>query len=214
MLSFVCLEPLKKKHHFFGLSHRGVDPVSGIFQDTPVRIFDMSRFYLLQNDNIYIYIHIYTYICIYVYLYIHIYIYWLAPHPPPFFISFRCLPVRGLVGGIGLCCLLVFVQFTCGYKHLDGDGAPGALGSEQNRWVGEQNANQVVTLGGPGGRYIELVVMVHVIRWMEEILHQLIGGLAIIYRVSTIQGDAGFLPSAVVMGYNIMGYNGVYMEVS
>jgi hypothetical protein len=35
---------------------------------------------------------------------------------------------------------------------------------------------------------------------MEEILHQLIGGLShypIIYRVSTIQGGAGFLPSTV-----------------
>ena len=33
-----------------------------------------------------------------------------------------------------------------------------------------------------------------------EILHHLIGGLSvdpIIYRVSTIQGDAGFLPSTV-----------------
>ena len=33
--------------------------------------------------------------------------------------------------------------------------------------------------------------------WMEEILHQLIGGLSIIDKVSTIQGDAGFLPSTV-----------------
>jgi hypothetical protein len=34
---------------------------------------------------------------------------------------------------------------------------------------------------------------------MEKILHQLIGGLYIpfIQRVSTIQGDAGFLPSTV-----------------
>ena len=34
-------------------------------------------------------------------------------------------------------------------------------------------------------------------RWMEEILHQLISGYPIIYRVSTIQGDAGFLPTTV-----------------
>jgi len=32
---------------------------------------------------------------------------------------------------------------------------------------------------------------------MEEILHQLIGGNPTIYRVSTIQGGAGFLPSTV-----------------
>ena len=31
--------------------------------------------------------------------------------------------------------------------------------------------------------------------WIEEILHQLIGGLS--HRVSTIQGGAGFLPSTV-----------------
>ena len=38
-----------------------------------------------------------------------------------------------------------------------------------------------------------------VILWMEEILHQLIGGKhPIIYRLSTIQGGAGFLPSTVV----------------
>ena len=38
------------------------------------------------------------------------------------------------------------------------------------------------------------------IRWLEEILHQLIGGKhPIIYRVSTIQGDAGFLPSTVCL---------------
>jgi len=30
-----------------------------------------------------------------------------------------------------------------------------------------------------------------------EILHQLLGGLSIIDKVSTIQGDAGFLPSTV-----------------
>ena len=35
------------------------------------------------------------------------------------------------------------------------------------------------------------------ILWMEEILHQLISGLSHNYRVSTIQGDAGFLPSTV-----------------
>jgi hypothetical protein len=33
---------------------------------------------------------------------------------------------------------------------------------------------------------------------MEEMLHQLMGGVyPIIYRVSTIQGGAGFLPSTV-----------------
>ena len=26
--------------------------------------------------------------------------------------------LRGLVGGIGMCCFLVFVQLTCGYKRL------------------------------------------------------------------------------------------------
>ena len=34
--------------------------------------------------------------------------------------------------------------------------------------------------------------------WMEEILHQLIDGKhPTIYRLSTIQGGAGFLPSTV-----------------
>jgi hypothetical protein len=34
--------------------------------------------------------------------------------------------------------------------------------------------------------------------WMEEILHQLIGGKhPSIYRVSSIQGGAGFLPPTV-----------------
>ena len=36
------------------------------------------------------------------------------------------------------------------------------------------------------------------IRWMEEILHQLMV-YPIIYRVSTIQGGAGFLPSTVCL---------------
>ena len=37
---------------------------------------------------------------------------------------------------------------------------------------------------------------------MEEILHQLIGGKhPIIFRVSTIQGEAGFLPSTVCINY-------------
>jgi hypothetical protein len=34
---------------------------------------------------------------------------------------------------------------------------------------------------------------------MEEILHQLIDVYPIIYRVSTIQGGAGFLPSTIVL---------------
>ena len=34
--------------------------------------------------------------------------------------------------------------------------------------------------------------------WMEEILHQLIGSV-FVYRVSTIQGGEGFLPSTVVL---------------
>ena len=42
------------------------------------------------------------------------------------------------------------------------------------------------------------------IRWMEEILHQLIGGLSIIHRVLTIQGGAGFLPSTVVYLYYLL----------
>ena len=41
------------------------------------------------------------------------------------------------------------------------------------------------------------------ILWMEEILHQLIGGQnPIICRVSTIQGGAGFLPPTVCWGFN------------
>jgi len=45
------------------------------------------------------------------------------------------------------------------------------------------------------------LAMIHaefiVIRWMEEILHQLIGSLSHCFRVSYIPGGAGFLPSTV-----------------
>jgi hypothetical protein len=46
--------------------------------------------------------------------------------------------------------------------------------------------------------------------WMEEILHQLIGGLSHFFGVSTIQSGAGFLPSTAC-GNVLLQYNIIYL---
>ena len=47
------------------------------------------------------------------------------------------------------------------------------------------------------GGVLDLATDIFVILLMAEILHQLIGGFPIIYRVSYIPGGAGFQPSTV-----------------
>ena len=94
------------------------------------------------------------------------------------------------------------------HTHMQIWGFPW-MGDHQNGWFIMENPAKMDDFGGtPISRTPHIVMCITcIIRWMQEILHQLIGGLSqyyimnhivsIIYGVSTIQGGAGFLPPTV-----------------
>ena len=63
-------------------------------------------------------------------------------------------------------------------------------------FFGEAEKKSSISFPKNGG-VLDLATDIFVILLMAEILHQLIGGFPIIYRVSYIPGGAGFQPSTV-----------------